>query len=179
MIGRINQKILNEQNNFLAISKDWSIITEKLIKNDKLLKLIYYNTSDALSKPNLTDEEKEKLINKNILPYPYIPEDDDVENYIQVLFDNFLPNRNNTQYIDNTIIITILCNRQNWILENWQIRLYSIANEIMNMINNQKFSGIGRAEFIGGASLVPSEHVIGMTLNFNVVNSLNEREEDD
>lgn len=48
----------------------------------------------------------------------------------------------------------------------------------MNMINNQKFSGIGRAEFIGGASLVPSEYIIGMTLNFNVVNSLNEREED-
>lgn len=178
MVGRLNQKKINEENNFLSMSKDWALITEKLVRDNKLLKLIYYNTSDALSKPDLTEEQKESLINVNILPYPYIPENDDVKNYIQILFDNFIPNRNNPQYVDNTIIITILCNRQNWILENWQMRLYAIANEIMNIMNNKKFSGIGRANFIGGASLVPSEHIIGMTLNFSVINSLNEKEEE-
>jgi hypothetical protein len=62
-------------------------------------------------------------------------------------------------------------------MEDWQLRLYSIANEIMNLLSNKKLTGIGRAEFVGGTSLVPSSDIIGMTLNFLVINSTNTRED--
>lgn len=89
------------------------MITEKILKNDKLLKLIYYTSPDALDKENLSEEQKQSLINKNILCFPYVPEDDDVSNYISILFDNFLPNETNPEYIDNTITLAIICNREN------------------------------------------------------------------
>lgn len=175
-MGRLNEKRLKEENNFLAISKDWEKISDRILNNDTLLKLVYYTSPDALSKPNLTTEQKLTLINKNIIPYPYIPEDDDTQNYIQILFDSFFPNSNNQEYIDNTIMITILCHRSNWIMENWKLRLYCIANEIMNTINNKKFSGIGSANFLGAVNLVPSKHIFGLTMTFGVINSLNEPE---
>lgn len=175
-MARLNQKRLDEENNFLAISKDWKIITERILNNNNLLKLIHYTTSDALDKPNLTEEEKEKLINKNILCYPYVPEDNIVQNYIEILFDSFFSNKTNPQYVDNTIIITILCHKDNWILNNWQMRLYMIANELMNLINKKKLTGIGITEFIGANAFVPSQDLIGLTLNFLVVNSVNIKE---
>jgi hypothetical protein len=53
-MGRLTEKILREQNNFLAISKDWEKIADRIMNNDTLLKLVYYTSPDALSKPNLT-----------------------------------------------------------------------------------------------------------------------------
>lgn len=179
MVGKLNQKRLNEENNFLAVAQDWKKITQKILENDKLLKLIYYNSPDALEKENLTNEEKQGLINKNILSYPFIPDNTDVENYIQILFDNFLPNEENPEYIDNTISITIFCNRQNWVLTNWRMRLYSMANEVMNLLNKKKLTGIGITNFIGGVSIVPSENIIGITLNFLVINSVNTKDDND
>ena len=117
-MARLNAKRLQDENSFLAIPKDFKKITERIMDNDKLLKLIYYNTKDALNQPNLTLEQKLGLINENILSHPYIPTSDDTKTYIQVLFDNFSPNASNPQYVDNFIVITILCNKQNWILEN-------------------------------------------------------------
>ena len=178
MIGKIAQVKFNDENSFLAISKDWALITEKILKNDKLLKLIYYTSPDALDKENLSEEQKQSLINKNILCFPYVPEDDDVSNYISILFDNFLPNETNPEYIDSTITLAIICNRENWIMADWQMRAYSIANEIMNTLNHQSLAGIGRANFIGASAFVPSRHSFGLTMTFAVVNSRNLKDDE-
>lgn len=175
-MARLNQKMLKDQNNFLAVSKDWAKITDKILSNKKLLKLIYYTSPDALEQNDLTEEQKLSLINKNILCYPYIPTTDDVNNYIEILFDNFVPNEENTEYINNTITLTILCNKENWILNNWNMRLYLIANELMNLINGKKLTGIGEVNFIGGTSFIPSDNIFGITLNFLVINSINLKE---
>jgi len=41
---------------FLSLEKDMEIITNRLIKNDRLKKLLYYPTTDCLTKPNLTSD---------------------------------------------------------------------------------------------------------------------------
>ena len=83
-MAKLNAKRLQEENNFLAIPKDWKKIVEKILTNEKFLKLLYYKSKDALKLPNLSEAEKERLINKNILSHPYIPSEDEVENYIQI-----------------------------------------------------------------------------------------------
>ena len=177
-MARLNAKRMQDENSFLAIPKDFKKITERIMDNDKLLKLIYYNTKDALDQPNLTLEQKLGLVNENILSYPYIPTSDDTKTYVQVLFDNFSPNATNPQYVDNFIVITVLCNKQNWILENWNLRLYAIANEIMNIISDKKLTGIGTAQFFGATAFVPDKDNFGLTMTFSVINSINTKEEE-
>jgi hypothetical protein len=41
---------------FLSVEKDMEIITNKMIKNDNLKKLLYYSTKDCLRKPSLTED---------------------------------------------------------------------------------------------------------------------------
>ena len=38
---------------FLSIEKDMNIIINKMFENDRLKKLLYYNTKDCLNKPKL------------------------------------------------------------------------------------------------------------------------------
>ena len=62
-------KIVNYEfphSSFLSVEKDMEIITNKFFKNDRLKKLLYYNTKDCLNKPKLTEEQTLSLINKQI-----------------------------------------------------------------------------------------------------------------
>jgi hypothetical protein len=57
---RDNMKINSYQypkSSFLSVDKDMSIITDYLLKNDRLKKLLHYTTRDCLDKPRLTEDE--------------------------------------------------------------------------------------------------------------------------
>ena len=105
-------KIENYQfpkSSFLSVDKDMSIITDYLMKNDRLKKLLYYNSKDCLSRPELTEDETIELFGKNIKIVPKLYVDGSVLNYIIVSFDNFTDNRTNPEFRDNIIEFDIIC----------------------------------------------------------------------
>ena len=76
------------KSSFLSIEKDMGIITDKVLSCDRLKKLLYYTTEDALDKPNLTIEQSNMLFGKNIKIVPKLTVDGSVLNYIMINFDN-------------------------------------------------------------------------------------------
>jgi hypothetical protein len=44
------------ESSFLSTEKDMNIIVDKFLKNERLKRLLYYTTPDALHRPNLTDD---------------------------------------------------------------------------------------------------------------------------
>ena len=66
-------KIENYQFNkssFLSVEKDFSLIVDKILKNPRLKKLLYYTTKDALHREALTEEQSIGLIGKQIKNVP-------------------------------------------------------------------------------------------------------------
>jgi hypothetical protein len=57
---------------FLALEKDFALITNKMLGNEDLMKLIYYTQPDCLKADNLTSEEKLSLLNHKIRIVPKI-----------------------------------------------------------------------------------------------------------
>jgi len=94
---------------FLSVEKDMSIITNTLIKNDNLKRLLYYTTKDCMSKPNLSEDQTLELFGKNIKLVPKLYVDGSVLNYIIVSFDNFTGNMTNPEFRDNIIEFDIIC----------------------------------------------------------------------
>ena len=80
---------------FLSVEKDLEIITGQMLKNDRFKRLLYYNTSDALDRPDVPQEEALKLFGKNIRIVPKLQIDGEVLSYIIISFDNFTPNATN------------------------------------------------------------------------------------
>ena len=61
-------KIVNYEfphSSFLSVEKDMEIITNKFFKNDRLKKLLYYTTKNALDEKNIG--EKESVAIKELL----------------------------------------------------------------------------------------------------------------
>jgi hypothetical protein len=44
------------KSSFLSMEKDTGIIIDKMFKNERLKRLLYYNSRDALRKPNITED---------------------------------------------------------------------------------------------------------------------------
>ena len=153
---------------FLSIEKDMNIIINKMFENDRLKKLLYYNTKDCLNKPKLTEEQTLSLINKQIKMVPKLYVDKSVLNYIVISFDNFTQSAN-PEFRDNIIEFDIICHFDQWQMNDFKLRPYRIAAEIDMLFNNQKMTGIGELQFLGANQIILTDEFAGLCLMYQAV----------
>ena len=157
------------KSSFLSVEKDMEILTNLILKNDRLQKLLFHTTPTALKERNLTDKEKIGLIGKNIKSVPKIFIDGSVLNYLVITFDDFAPNDSNPEFRDNIIHIDIICHYDQWQLQDYQQRPFRIAAEIDSMLNNQRLTGIGKLQFLGARHMSFNENFAGINLIYMAV----------
>ena len=174
------------KSSFLSTDKDLSLIVDKIIKNDRLKKLLYYTSSDCLDQPNLTQKQTAELFGKEIKIVPKLYIDNSVLNYIIISFDNFYPNKNNPEFRNNVIEFDIICHYDQWHLKDFALRPYKIAAELDSMFNDQRLTGIGKLEFINASQEIISDEYAGICLMYLAIHgeedkkdALNPMEEED
>ena len=156
------------KSSFLSMEKDTGIIINEILKNNRLKKLLYYTTSDAMEKPNLTEDQSLSLLGTNIKIVPKLYVDGSVLNYVLINFDNFIPSEN-PEFRDNTIQFDIVCHFDQWNLRDYALRPYKIAGEIDSMFNLKKLTGIGYLEFVGATQIVLNDEFAGLCLMYRTV----------
>ena len=165
-------KIVNYQfpkSSFLSIEKDLDILVNLFLKNERLKKLLYYTTSDALDKKDIGEEASVELFGNNIKIVPKLTIDNSVLNYIIFSFDNFTPNAENPEFRDNIISFDVICHFDQWQLKDLQLRPYRIAAEIDTLLNGQRLTGIGKLDFLGANQLVINDEFAGVSLMYQAI----------
>ena len=182
-------KIVNYQfpkSSFLSINKDLEILINLFLKNERLKKLLYYTTNDALDKKDIGEEASLELFEKNIKIVPKLYIDGSVLNYIIISFDNFTPNATNPEFRDNIISFDIICHFDQWQLQGTELRPYRIAAEIDTLLEHQRLTGIGQLEFLGANQLPLNDEFAGISLMYQAIHgeedkkdSLNPKDQED
>ena len=182
-------KIVNYQfpkSSFLSINKDLEILINLFLKNERLKKLLYYTTNDALDKKDIGEEASLELFEKNIKIVPKLYIDGSVLNYIIISFDNFTPNATNPEFRDNIISFVIICHFDQWQLQGTELRPYRIAAEIDTLLEHQRLTGIGQLEFLGANQLPLNDEFAGISLMYQAIHgeedkkdSLNPKDQED
>lgn len=157
------------KSSFLSVEKDMSIITDWMLKNKRLKKLLHYTVPNAMELAPISQEDSVALINKNIKMVPKLYIDDKTLNYVIITFDNFIPNATNPEFRDNTIFFNIVCHYDQWVLQDFKLRPYRIAAEIDTMFNKQHLTGIGKLEFFGASQIVLNDEFAGISLMYRAV----------
>lgn len=157
------------KSSFLSVDKDMELIAEKILSNERVKRMLYYTTQDALKKPNLTPEQSLELFSKNIKRVPKLYVDGSVLNYILIRFDDFIPNATNPEFRDNLIEFDIICHVDQWELIDFQLRPYRIAAEIDSMLDKKRLTGIGKIEFQGGKQIILNDEFAGLCLLYRTV----------
>lgn len=157
------------KSSFLSVEKDMELISQKILSNERIKRLLYYTTKDALKKPNLTPEQSIELFGKNIKIVPKITVDGSVLNYIMIQFNDFITNNSNPEFRDNTIEFDIVCHVNQWELTDFQLRPYRIAAELDSMLDKKHLTGIGRLEFVGASQIILNSEFSGICLIYRAV----------
>ena len=156
------------KSSFLSTEKDLDLIISGMLKNERLKRLLFYTSKDALNRKNLTEDESLSLINKNIKIVPKLTVDGSVLNYIIISFDNFTPSEN-PEFRDNIIEFDIICHFDQWQLQDFALRPYKIAGEIDSMFNGKHLTGIGKLEFLGGNQIILTNEFAGLCLMYQAI----------
>ena len=154
---------------FLSVEKDMEIITNKMLKNERLKKLLFYTTKDALDKSNIGEDASLELFGKNIKLVPKLYIDGSVLTYIIISFDNFTLNASNPEFRDNIITFDVICHFDQWQLKGFELRPYRIAAELDSMFNGKHLTGIGNLEFLGANQLIINDEFAGFTLMYQAI----------
>ena len=157
------------RSSFLSVEKDMEIITNKILKNERLKKLLYYTTSDALDKPDIGEDASLELFGKNIKIVPKLYIDGSVLNYIIIDFDKFSPNLTNPKFRDNMITFIIVCHFDQWQLKGFQLRPLKIAAELDSMFDQKHLTGIGDLQFLGGDLFSINDEFAGILLTYGAI----------
>ena len=81
-----NIKYNYPKSSFLNVEKDLGIIIDKILQNDRLLKLLYWNHEDALMRDKLNEEQKYSLIGNQIKIIPKFTIDSNMWVYLYISF---------------------------------------------------------------------------------------------
>lgn len=172
------------KSSFLSINKDLDIIIGRILKNQRLQKLLYYPINNPLDQKTLNEDQQLELISKHIKIVPKLYIDGSVLSYIIISFDNFIPNATNPEFRDNIISFDIVCHFDQWQLDDFNLRPYRIAAELDSIFNNTHLTGIGTLQFLGCNQLLLNEEFAGVSLMYAAVHGeedkkgmLNPREE--
>ena len=156
------------KSSFLSIDKDLNTIIDLLFKNQRLDKLLYYNTQDCLTRSDLSEAEIASLFGKQIKIVPKLYVDNSVFTYLIISFDNFVPS-NNPEFRDNIIEFDIICHFDQWQLKDLALRPYKIAAELDSTLAETKLSNLGKLEFISANQIILTDEYAGLCLFYNVV----------
>ena len=163
------ERNLYPKSSFLSMEKDASLISNMLLRNERLKKLLYYTTPDCLDRKILTEDQSLELFGKNIKLVPKLYVDNSVLNYIILSFDNFTPNMTNPEFRDNIIEFDIICHFDQWQLKDFQLRPYRIAAEIDSMFDEKHLSGIGLLHFLGANQMILTDEYAGLCLMYQAI----------
>ena len=163
------QNYIYPKSSFLSAEKDMNIIVDRIMKNDRLKKMLHYTTPDCLSRPRLTDDQTAELFGKNIKIVPKLYVDGSVLNYMIISFDNFSRNTTNPEFRDNIIEFDIICHFDQWHMKDFALRPYKIAAELDTMFDEQRLTGIGKLEFLGANQMILTDEYAGLCVMYKAI----------
>lgn len=154
--------------NFTDVGSNLRAILNRILKNDNLVKLIYYNDSSVSGKANLTDSEKSLLINDQIKIVPKLPKDTDQKTYLVIQMDQFAPVSEDTTFRSFLLSFDIICPADSWVMDDYMLRPFKIMQEIDSLFNLSKLHSLGPVTFTSANQIVINEDLMGYSMYYSV-----------
>lgn len=124
-------------------------IVSRLLANDDLVKLLYYEDKNPLAGEALTKEQKEKeIFQKLIKVVPRLVEDESNKSQVVVYARKGVKVSGNVEFVDVKISIDVAVPLDQWIIKDSNLRPFAILGEIQESLEGKTINGLGK--IVGG-----------------------------
>jgi hypothetical protein len=156
------------QRRFAVMGDNTFKILNKLVNNQRICRLLKYQVRDPFS-DKYEDVDGVDLLNRQILAVPKVFDaSTEKMSYIVAVFDNFVVNQFNPEFKISTVRFDVACPYDEWVLDENSLRPYLIMQEIDNMFNQAKLSGIGNLQFHRADMLTLSPQIGGFSMEYKI-----------
>ena len=121
-------------------------ICSRLLANEELIKLLYYENLDPLAQPALDDDTKKKLFNDLICIVPKVGTREDSKSVISIYVPKAMGLPGNSEFKNVTIAIDVFVPLTQWIIKDSNLRPFAILGEIQNSLNGKTVNGLGKIQ---------------------------------
>lgn len=121
-------------------------IIKRLMANQKLLKLLYYNDKDPYNHEDLTEEQKQnEIFEKLVKIVPRVGPKETANSLIAMRIVRGRQGENN-EFKDVTIAIEVFVPLEQWIIKDVQLRPFAILGEIQKSLDGKIIDGLGKLD---------------------------------
>lgn len=155
------------QDNFQVVGENLITISNMLLSNKNVTKLLYYTSKTPLSGIDLTELELDSMMNKNIRLVPKVPDENSEKgSFIIILLDNYTVDSQNESSLIVNLRFDVVCPMDEWLINEKSLRPFLILSEVKAMFDGFKIKGIGKLRFNGIQRIVMTEIYAGYTMLF-------------
>lgn len=118
-------------------------IIDRLMKNEDLLKLLYYTDKDPLGNNNLTEEQKKsEVFNELVRFVPKVGTREDSKSTVTLYITNG-SKLDNTEFVGITVCIDCVTQLDQWIIKDSNLRPFAILGELQKSLEGKVINGLG------------------------------------
>lgn len=122
-------------------------IVQRLMANDDLVKLLYYEDKDPLSGEALTKEQKEKEIYQKLIRItPQYSEDESNKSVLVLCVNKGSKIPGNKEFVRLEILIEVFVPFEQWLIKDTNLRPFAILGKIQEALEGKTINGLGKIE---------------------------------
>lgn len=119
-------------------------ICSRLMANDQLINLLYYEDLDPLNQEPLNEQQKQKLFNDLICIVPRVGTREDSRSVIAIYIPKASSLSGNKEFKNVVIAVDIFVPLNQWIIKDSNLRPFAIMGEIQSSLNDKTVNGLGK-----------------------------------
>ena len=157
------------------IESSLAAIKTKLLEDDTIKQLLFYDSNDALNIEAPDRKKVEKYVTLRPV-YQFENKDDYNQNSMINIYMTQASPLDDTVGVDSILQINVICNVDIWELVDDKIRPLQIANRVIKLLDNKKFTTSNKLSFDSLTDLIISKTVCGYALLFSLVDGSGEKQ---
>lgn len=119
-------------------------IVSRLLANDELVKLLYFEDKDPRAHDDLTAEEKQQLIFEKLVKVtPRVLEDENNKSYVVIYITKGEKLHDNGEFVDIEMSVDVITPLENWIIKDSNLRPFAILGEVQKSLEGKTVNGLG------------------------------------
>lgn len=152
------------------LNKTLYAIKNKLLNNNAITKTLFYSVANPLEQADLTTAQKETVVVMNpIVEYNTDP-NNTLNNFISIGVPMIVYG-DNLEGVLIRINISVVCHVDYWELNNNRLRLMTVAEEVFNELNEQKFSLSGKLVIDSFEPEIFRDNLVGYRISAMITDS--------
>ena len=160
----------------LRLEKTLKNIKRKLLTNEKIRTLLYYDSDYINENQNNLTVPGIQLVKDNIFLQPVVSNDIDPpfnkKNYIAITATTSGFTGSSVLMAEHAIKVSIMTHKTNWIYGDNNIRILHLIQEVINELDGYKFACSNALEYEQALQTVIDESMTGYSVIFSIVDGL-------